>query len=212
MTQGAGGGIDNHSQALTHTDGFDRNGNSAHADSVIIDLGIAAALEMNELDVLTNSVATEVVNQRVVDVYVDRRFTDWHVDVATELATIKVPNCLGPDGGYHEGLEELRAHPQLRSFREHLRNIPSGNVLPTDQALEISELADAYARRSLQREHRNRPIYQTLGRGALSPAGNAVLPMLGTVANGALQVVETVQEKRRLRSTAWAAFVVALRS
>ena len=206
-----GSGIDNHSRGLAHVEGFKLGGNSANTDAVLTDRLIATSLELPNLDVLTNTVASEAMQQLVIDPSPPKTFDDWHVDVASLLGTVRVPNQLGPEGGYHEEVEELRAHPQVRAFRDYLSNLVPGVTPPEDAAKEVSEAADDYARQLTQKKHAKRPIYKTVGRGAIGAVLDAAVPLLGTVSGGALDIVNEISARRSLRDTAWASFVVSLK-
>lgn len=205
-------GIDNHSRGLVHVEGFEMIGNSANTDAVLTDRLIASSLELSNLDVLTNTVASEAIQQLVIDPSPPKTFEDWHVDVASLLGTVKVPNQLGPDGGYHEEVEELRAHPQVRAFRSYLGDLVPGMTLPEDAAKDVSEAADDYARKLVQKKHGKSSIYKTVGRGAIGPVLDAVVPFLGTITGGALDLVSEISARRSLRDTAWASFVVSLKN
>jgi hypothetical protein len=208
LTGGRQQSIDNHSRPLLDVrgpSGF--AGDAAKLENALIDVCIAGSLELPELDVLTNSVATATVDHALVELAVGREFSDWHVDVAQEIATIRVPNVWSPTGVYHPSIEELRHDPRVSEFRKYLASQdPDGSAV--ERAEEITAVADSHARKAFLRAFDKPNLYTTVGRAAIGPVGNAVAAPLGTIASSAVRALDWVAKRREANNLGWAAFVV----
>jgi hypothetical protein len=203
--------VDNHSRPLRALPNErPLAGNAAEVGNALLDVGVAVSLQLDQIDVLTNSVASRAVNLAISELDPTPRhmYTDWQVDIAQELGSIRVPNVWNSRGGYDPAVEDLRHHHEVEAFRAFLSKEVQDGAEASERAAEITSLADVYARQELSRRHEPKSIYRTVGRALLGPVLNYVQPGLGTVGSSGLKALDWVAERKRDSETAWAAFVV----
>jgi hypothetical protein len=198
--------VDNHTHYFFAGEDFEAVANAASVENVLVDISIAAALGAGT-DVVTNSMASAALTETVMDLGGIRDFEDWQIDTAQAVATVMMPNRLGPTGAYHESLEDLRAHRNVIEFREMLREQEPSD--PQQLADEVSALAWRHAREQLDRFVIGRSKFATVGSAGVGLIGNAVQPGFGSAAKGLLGGLRSAREWRRRKEIAWASFVLA---
>ena len=205
-------GIDNHTRRL-ELDGFNCVGNSADTSNIFTDRMIAKSLELSQLDVLTNSVASEAMRSKVINPSHSETFNEWQIDVASAINTLQFPNKQGPCGGYDENIEKLRSNPSIRDFRRYLRGLQPLSADPQEMAEELYEVAREHASKLLQKRYReSSPLYKTIGRFGLSLAGSVLLPQISTAASAIGDATGILKDTRDRKNSAWTAFVLAAKS
>lgn len=213
ITSGNPEGIDNHGRGVQIGDSYAVMGNAGDLDQVFVDMGMAASLEIPDLDVLTNTLGTERLTSVLAEGsgFLGSGYKPWHLSVASEVAVVSMANTYSPGKSYFEEVEDLRAHPNLRDFRSMLSSRSIDGASAKEAADEISHMVDRFAKQQVSKRYGRRPWYRTFGRVAVGPIGNFIHPGLGTVGNGALKVVEYVGERQDRAIGKWAAFVADLR-
>ena len=205
--------IDNHSRPLQALPpGLPITGNAADVRTAFADIGIAASLQREGMDVLTNSLAIQSLGGALEDLEPAPRstFTEQHIDVAHELGSIRVPNRWNRRGSYHRSIEELRGHPEVESFRTFLsQEIDEGGEQASERAQSITRLADEYARKALRDLPAKASLRETVGRAGI-PLLNLALPHAGTVTGGLLKVFDWKRHRDEVDRTGWARFVIDL--
>lgn len=205
--------IDNHSRPLQALPpGLPITGNAADVRTAFADIGIAASLQREGVDVLTNSLAHQSLGDALEDLEPAPRFTftEQHIDVAHELGSIRVPNRWNRRGSYHRSIEDLRGHSEVESFRQFLSQERDDNEEEaSERAQAITRLADEYARRALRDLPARASLRETVGRAGI-PLLNLVIPHAGTAVGGLLKVLDWKKHRDAVVRTGWARFVVDL--
>jgi hypothetical protein len=220
--------IDNHGRSVKITERVSMMGNAGDIDQVLADMNIGAALDLPNLDVLTNTFGTmrlralsdaDADRDTDGDVGGDSYFEDhflqgavapWHLAVASNVAALRIPNVYDPGVSYRADIEDLRSHSNVRAFRDMLTQKEPDVLEAADAAREITEMAGQFARRQVAKNFTRKPWYRSLGRLAIGPAGNAIHPGLGSAAAGSIKVMEYLRRGEERSVGSWAAFVSSL--
>ncbi|GGF48971.1 hypothetical protein GCM10010922_26070 [Microbacterium sorbitolivorans] len=211
MTGGDLSYIDNHAVGVKHVEGFPgANGNSADGDNILFDKLIAESLEIKNLDILTNTIAAEAAHKKIDPKLTENKFSDWHVGVTGALASLKVRNSLGVEGGYDERIEELRGDSHVKEFRKYIKQEVDENVDVQAKAKEISLHAQEIANEAFLKSRKKTPIYETVGKASIGLLGNMIVPGVGSLVSGSIKVRESYEKFLTKRNTAWASFVINL--
>jgi hypothetical protein len=202
--------IDNHTHGI-HLGEVIVKGNGMALDNAMRDLWVVAELGLERVDVIFNSPAQNALNLELErELGSGGYFNSTKRTAATKLATLQVPNFLGPSGSYHESLEAIRGRNDVAEFRQFLSTVGA----PTDDGIslasEISRVAfktvDDLSHRYLTNKHWFRSIGIPAVRGVL----NSAVPLVGSVAAVGLDAPFQLGERRFKAASQWAPFVVAL--
>jgi hypothetical protein len=200
---------DYHTQDIKLGPDFWMRGNATRLENVILDVGIAAAIDVGPIDVLTNSPARSALTQAAEDLPSNRIFEQWKMGAVTQILPIEVANYLGPNGAYHPALEDLRQHPRLIEFRNYLAEADQVDQDGRALAKEVTSLANRYAEDALDRFLAGRSKFRTIGSASVGVIADAVHPGLGGAIKQGIRAVEVINEHRLRKRVAWASFVLA---
>jgi hypothetical protein len=189
---------DNHTHTL-HIGGQELRGNSLDLDCVLTDLEIVGRLG-GQAEMVANSFA-----QRWLDF---EQPSLSEADLAHVLVIDRIPNYLSQEGPYHPVLEEARANPYLRDFREWVSTRSGSRDL--HEAASVKQEVEAAIRdterrlflRYLDENRRYRSVGKTLA-GALA---DVLVPFSGTMS----EVLLDLREARHARELGWQGFLVGL--
>ena len=205
--------IDNHSRPLhALPPELPIAGNAADVRTAFADVGIAASLELDNLDVLTNSLALRSLGGALqqLDPAPHSAYAPLHIGVAQELGSIRVPNLWTRRGSYQPSIEDLRSHPEVESFRAFLSEQAHGASLEAaERAAAITRLADEYARKALRDQVKKASLRQTVGRAGV-PLLNLAVPHAGTAVGGLLKLLDWKKQRDEVAESGWARFVIDL--
>jgi hypothetical protein len=116
-----------------------------------------------------------------------------------------LPSYLGPNGPYHNCIEELRRHTFLEDLRSYLDELVSDG-----KAKEIADVASQIERLALQFQNRVFRKYlsgwnefATVGKAAITDSVGLALPYAGVVTE-LVSAYFRQQDRRKMR---WAGFV-----
>jgi hypothetical protein len=194
---------DHHGQGI---EGF-TSGSGASVANVLCDLGIATSLDLN-FDVIFNgrasSLAYALQAPRV-------QSTHQRLKLAEHVTAIRTIDHLGPQGAFHESLNDLRSHPRVAEFRQFMTQleIPDGDFKKL--ATEVEQAADRHSRDVLDRYLKGRGKIRTIGAAAISAGANFLLPGSGGVLSGALAATDWWKARQHRKQIAWAPFVLDAR-
>lgn len=113
--------------------------------NVLMDLGIACALDMN-LDVVFNSQSAAIARCLQGS---SGKAVQHRLDLAEHITAIRTIDYLGPSGAFHESLNDLRMHPRITEFRNYLAELDSSQTDLLQLAKEVEAEADKHARDAL---------------------------------------------------------------
>lgn len=209
---------DSHNRGTTMNGEHIGVGSPWAAENSFIDAGIAIALSENlgssarSIDVVSNSALSSALVTTTPTPVVGQGLQWWQREAVDFLSPVRSVSYLGPQGSYHESLEELRAHRNIQDFRKYLEAATRDDKDGQELAKEVSRLADKHARDVLERFLVGRSKIATAGSIGAGMAGNAVLPPLGSVISGAISALEWMRESRRRKAVSWSLFVLDLKN
>ncbi|MGW5442703.1 hypothetical protein [Streptomyces asiaticus] len=175
--------------------------------NVLIDLGIAAALDL-DLDVIFNCHSAAIAHVLQAP---EGRIVQGRLNVAEHVTAIRTIDYLGPSGAFHESLNDLRMHPRVTEFRQYLAELDTSERDLLQLAKEVEAAADRHARDALDRYLAGRGKIRTIGAAAVSTGANAVQPGLGSALTGMLTAAEWLKERKNRKEIAWAPFILDAR-
>lgn len=204
-------GIDNHGRPLLEYDTLPTP-NCASAENAVVDRIVAQSLDLGELDILVNSCASKMLNGINTDLIDNPNFAPWHLDVASKIAGIRVPNSLGLDGGYNEAIEDVRSHQYVADFRRHLLGRNPEEV-PVDAMVDsINDLAATYAQEAFRKDLSKGRTYASVGKMLTGSLLSFLPGPAGTLASLTCEIPSIIVDSRRRKASRWAGFVVDINS
>lgn len=187
-------------------------------ENALMDAGLALTLADclpsgggNPIDVVSNTAISAFLSADGSSPRSEGGLQWWQRDAVDFLSPVRSITYLGPKGSYHESLEDLRNHSQIREFRQFLETTDQEEKDGQKLASEVSELADKHARDVLDRYLAGRSKIFTAGSIASGTIGNSIAPPLGSIVSGAISALEWIRESRKRKSLAWSLFVVDLK-
>ncbi|WP_139252797.1 hypothetical protein [Geodermatophilus nigrescens] len=203
--------IDHHTHTVHVAPDYEAHASAGNLENVIMDAGVALSLDAGTVDVVSNSIAAQVVNGMLNDL-VPRGAERTKLSLANSVVNIRTQGFLTPSGSYHESIEELRQHARLKEFRELLNSYEGSEKEGPALAMEVTRLADEYAREGLSRFLKGRSRFVTVGSPLVGLAGNLLQPGFGSVLSGAVGAADFLRERKHRRRMAWALFVLDARA
>ncbi len=188
------------------------SGSALRLDNAIRDLWVVSELGLHYVDVILSAPAQEALNNELEREVADGHYIEPKTRVAAQqLAALKVPNFLTPQGSYHPAFEVLRDRRDVMEFRQYLQEVDSASAedgIALAQA--ISQQAFTYVDGIAQRYLKGRHLYESIGIPALRGVLNSLYAPVGTLAATALQTPLRLGERQFKSESRWAPFVVNL--
>ncbi|WP_190218564.1 hypothetical protein [Streptomyces griseosporeus] len=186
--------------------------------NAFVDAGMALALADSlgsangqPIDVVSNTVTSAFLSPDGSSPREKGGLLWWHRDAVEFLSPVRSITYLGPQGSYHESLEDLRSHPNIKEFRQFLATAEQPEGDGQRLAAEVSSLAEKHARDVLERYLVGRSKIFTAGSIAVGTIGNSIHPPLGSVASGSISALDWIRERKRRKSLSWSLFVLDLK-
>lgn len=203
--------IDNHTHDIHLVRDRVVVGNSMRLDNAARDLWVVAGLGLDNVDVIFNSPAQSALNKEF-----EKEFAEGHYfsplkrEAVQQLVVLRVPNTFGPEGSYHESLEELRGRRDVGEFRQYLitddTDAADGIALAESISRQAFEYSDELARRYLKDKH----WFQSVGIPVVRHALNAIHPPVGSAFAMTMQAPLQLSDRQFKKASRWAPFVVDL--
>ncbi|MFE5514393.1 hypothetical protein ACFQ9J_28050 [Streptomyces sp. NPDC056529] len=208
---------DHHNRGTTINGTSIGNGSPWVSSNAFIDAGISIALSesleystTHSIDVVSNTAVSAALAVDTSTPAEHHGLQWWQREAVDFLSPVRSVTYLGPQGSYHESLEDLRAHRNIQDFRNYLQSTERADRDGERLAKEVSRLADKHARDVLEKFLAGRSKIATAGSIGAGVAGNALLPPFGSVVSGAISAFEWLRESRRRKSVSWSLFVLDL--
>ncbi len=199
--------LDNHSRGVVLSGTLVGSPFPGAPENAVLDWGVAASLDF-DVDITINTPLARSLSGELTETRRAGGLTGVHVRAAELLLPVQAADWHGPDGAYHESIEDLREHPNIREFRHYLGSVDAVDKSGEDLARHVSDLALSHSRDVLERFVKGRGKIKTLGSAAIGMAGNAVQPGLGSVIGGAISGLDFLKERKLRKEVAWSVFVL----
>jgi hypothetical protein len=199
---------DHHSQQLTifRPSGYVFNASGLRFGNIVADIGIAAALELN-VDIIFNSYASGAAGLIQEGPRVEQRLV-----LAEHVTAIRTLDHLGPQGAFHESLNDLRSHERITEFRNLLSETDVEGRDLKALAAEVAAEADRHAREVLDRFIKGRGKLRTFGVPTAAAILNQVIPGAGAALSGLFGAKDWMDDREVKKRVSWAPFVLDARN
>ena len=187
---------------MTNTINF--RASSTDFRAIYTDWEIISQFNLHDCDPIYNS-----ANARYYDKIVrPAERSNRQIAIAQELIVKHLPNYLGPNGPYHECIEELREHRFLSDLRTYLDELVSNGTKQeiADITSEMERLAKEFQSRVFHKHLSSRVEYFTIGKATITDAIGLVIPGAGIVT----ELVELYFRRRKHKKMRWAGFLAEL--
>ncbi|MFG3165145.1 hypothetical protein ACGFY8_35335 [Streptomyces sp. NPDC048232] len=199
---------DHHSQQLAtfRLSGRAFNASGLRFENVVADIGIAAALDFN-IDVIFNSYASGAAGLIQEDPRVGDRLV-----LAEQITGIHTLDHLGPQGAFHESINDLRSHERIAEFRNLLAETDVEGKDLKALAAEVAAQADRHARDVLDRFIKGKGKLRTYGVPTAVAILNQIIPGAGAAFGGLFSAKDWLDDREVKKRVSWAPFVLDARN
>ncbi|MCF3171186.1 MULTISPECIES: hypothetical protein [Streptomyces] len=199
---------DHHSRQITtfRTSGYMFSASGLRFENIVADVGIAAALDFN-VDVIFNSYASGAAGLIEEDSQVEQRLV-----LAEQITAIYTLDHLGPQGAFHESLNDLRSHERIVEFRKLLVETEIEGKDLKALAAEVAVQADRHARDVLDRFIKGKGKLRTFGVPTAAAIVNHVIPGAGAALGGLFGAKDWLDDREVKKRVSWAPFVLDARN